>query len=338
MKRKILWTLTICVVGLFLISTPPAFSGSATAETKELETVNFHLNWIWNPTHLFLMPGIYRGFFADEGIKLNILPGSGSVVAVRAVAMGKSEFGLASASVVLIAKGKKETPVKILSCLNQKGMTALWFRKGSGIKSAKDFEGKKIAGNPKSLKTEAVKIYLKLNGVDLSKVEFIGVPKGQDLKYLMLGKADAATFAFTAGKIHLGLQNRADEFDYIYLEDHGVTMMDLSFIVNDKVLQERADLVKRCMRAMMKSWRYANVFPNEAREMILRHVPTMSREYLEAGAEYDHFLHWRKETIGKPLGWISEEVFEKTQDTLSKAGKLKKRMNLKDIYTNDYVY
>ena len=303
-----------------------------------LNLVTLHLNWQWNMMHTVFMPGIYKGFFAEEGIKLNIISGSGSVVAIKALAMGKTDFALASAAELLIARSKTATPVKILACLNQKGMTALWYSKESGIKIAKDFEGKKIACNPKSLKTEAAKIFLKLNGADMSKVEFVGVPKGQDMKYLLMGEADACTFDIGAGTVLLKLQNLSDRYDNIYLEDNGVVLMDLSFMVNENTLRNNPDLVARFMRAIMKSWRYDNAFPELGRKMIRRYIPSLTDESVSANIEVERFLQWRPETVGRPLGWISREVFEKTQNTLIKAGMIGKKFDLTDIFTNDYIY
>jgi len=348
MNRKHGLLSIVCVVVLSLIFFVSAckMEDPATNKTKgqektvKLDEVNFQLNWIWNPMHKVLMPGVDKGFFAEEGIKVNFLPGSGSGVAIKSVAMGQAEFGFASASELLIAQSQKEVPVKILGCLNQKGMTAIFFPKNSGIRSAKDFEGKTIAGNFKSLKTQAAAIYLKLNGVDMSKVKFVGVPKGQDLKYLMMGKVDSCVFAYGAGRALLKLQGESDKFDCIYLEDHGVTLMDICFIVNEDVLKNRLGLARRFMRAAMKSWRYAAAYPEEANEMLHRHVPTISVKYLQIAREDAHFLYWSEETLGRPLGWVSPERLAKTQEILIKAGKVKVkgRMDLEKIYTNDYVY
>lgn len=333
-KRSFIYSLVAILVSVFI-----GFGSAFAEEEKKLEQVTFHYNWQINyGTHAGVVVGIEKGFFAEEGIELVTLPGSGSVVAIKGITMGKADFGLVSASELMIAKSKNEVPIKLLACLNQKGMTALFFRKDSGIKTAKDFEGKSIACNPKSLKTEAAKIYLTLNGVDISKVKFVGAPNGQDLKYVMLGKADACTYSIESGLSVLKAKGEQDNYGYIYLEDNGITMMDLCYVVNEKIYKENPELVKRFMRAMMKSWRYANANRDEAKELYQKHVPISDMADLKSNEDMEGFLQWRTETLGRPLGWISIDVLKKTQDILIKAKKIEKEMDLNEIYTNEFIY
>jgi len=335
--------------------------GIAGAQEAKMDKVVFHLNWIPNSMHKVLMGGVYGthsdflaggpGFFAQEGIELKIIAGRGSGVSIKAIALGGAQFGLASGSVLMIAKSKNEVPVTALANMNRRGMTAIFYRKDSGIKTAQDFAGKTIAGNFKSLKSQAAKIYFATNNVPVSgmgettpaqtgAVKFIGVPPGKDLLALMEGQVDACTFAIGAGITTLKMKGKLGQFDYIFLEDEGITLVDLCVVVNDTVLSKQPDLVDRFMRAMMRSIQYSAVCPRETNIMLNKHWPTISLERLEANAEYERFLWKSEETRDRPLGWISMERILKSQVTLKKADKLKElftEAELKKFFINRYV-
>ena len=76
--------------------------GPAAATDK----VTMRLNWVVGAEFAPIYLARDKGFFADEGIDVDILPGQGSTVTVKLVGNGDADFGEAGADQVLMAYAK----------------------------------------------------------------------------------------------------------------------------------------------------------------------------------------------------------------------------------------
>src|SRR5512135_2651131 len=68
---------------------------NAEAQTK----VNFQLNWKITGDHAPYYVAMDKGWFAEEGIEVNVILGQGSGYTVQALESGKAEIGISDAPV-----------------------------------------------------------------------------------------------------------------------------------------------------------------------------------------------------------------------------------------------
>lgn len=139
------------------------------------------------------------------GINTTVQAVGGSAATVRGLGSGRIEFGLANAFAAVTGyqgsfsfekSGKVDIRLALQGGANHRGFVV---RKGSGIKSVSDLEGKTIIGTRRPLPeleliTNAV---LKVYGVDAGKVKIVGTTNtGQALKNLTVGSVDAALLPY----------------------------------------------------------------------------------------------------------------------------------------------
>ena len=86
------------------------------------------------------------GLVQGSRIDLNLEPGKGSALAVQQVGAGANPIGLADMANALSLRGKGADTVGVFNVYANSPQGLYWL-KSSGIKSVKDFVGKKI-GNP----------------------------------------------------------------------------------------------------------------------------------------------------------------------------------------------
>ena len=84
-----------------------------------LDQVTLRLDWVFGSEHAPIFLAKEKGFFRDEGIDVNILPGEGSTVTVKLVGNRTTEFGYAGADQALMAHGR-DLPVVSTAVILQK--------------------------------------------------------------------------------------------------------------------------------------------------------------------------------------------------------------------------
>lgn len=136
-----------------------------------------------------------------EGVNLTPVPSpKGSVENVETVGTKEREFGLASSNVVVDGATPRE-PFKekqeIMGWFNAHyGVTWSIATESSGIKTFKDFEGKKVAIGAPGSNDEYLgeKVFLPCAGVDVSKVKLERVTMSEAVNLMKDGHLDAFIF------------------------------------------------------------------------------------------------------------------------------------------------
>lgn len=140
----------------------------ACGETDQQKTVTIRLNEV---THsVFYAPqyvAMSEGFFADEGIELELTNGGGADKVMTAVLAGQSDIGLAGpeASIYVWNQGKEDPPV-VFAQLTKRDGSFLVGREDTDHFSWEDLRGKTIIGGRKGGVPEMTLEYaMRQNGI-----------------------------------------------------------------------------------------------------------------------------------------------------------------------------
>ena len=154
-------------------------AGAACAQTK----VDFVLNWVPGGDHAPYYFAKKQGWYAKEGIDLNLEPGRGSALATQKVGAGANPIGLADMGGVLVARGKGADLVAVYNVYANSPQGLYWL-KSSGIRSVKDLAGRKI-GNPAGDGARTMWPALaKSNGIDPKSVTWVNIDANAKLSAL----------------------------------------------------------------------------------------------------------------------------------------------------------
>src|SRR5258707_4337877 len=91
-------------IGAAVLLAVSSLLGSAARAAEQ--KVDFILNWVPGGDHAPYYYAKKLGWYAKEGIDLNLEPGKGSVTAIQKVAAGANPIGLADMANVLTLRGK----------------------------------------------------------------------------------------------------------------------------------------------------------------------------------------------------------------------------------------
>ena len=242
---------------LILGAAAAALLASASAQAQK--TIDFVLNWVPGGDHAPYYYAKKLGWYAKEGIELNIEPGKGSALATQRVGAGATPVGLADMGGVLVAKGKGADTVAVFNVYANSPQGMYWL-KSSGITGVKDFPGKKI-GNPAADGARVMWPALaKANDIDPKSVTWVNIDANAKLASLKAKSIDVTTSFYNIH--HIFQRELGDDMGFLAWRDAGLNPYGNSIIVNAKFLAENKPLVDKFVKVTQRAFAACVKEPN----------------------------------------------------------------------------
>jgi len=128
----------------FLIAAALASVAVPAAAQQKLD---FILNWVPGGDHAPYYYAKKLGWYAKEGIDLNLEPGKGSALATQKVGAGANPIGLADMGGVLVAKGKGADTVGVFNVYANSPQGMYWL-KSSASRASRISRARRSATRP----------------------------------------------------------------------------------------------------------------------------------------------------------------------------------------------
>lgn len=308
------------------------------AAQQAKDKVTFRQCWLPRGDYAPIFVAIDKGFMAQEGIEVvKVLNGDGSANTVKLVGAGQFDFGCADGPTMAVGKSKG-IPVTSLFMRNQNSPMALVSLRGSGIKHPKDLEGKTFGIFPAGSTHVFYQAVTKANNVDRKKIRevTVGVPYEQ---YLVQKRVDAVV-----GYVNAEVQELENKLggegtlEIVPGDKYGYEVYGTVMFTSDKLVKEKADLVRRFSRAYKRAVEYTAKNPEEAIDILMKHNPQANRQVmlkqLRADLKYTFFS---KDTEKNGVGWQTEEGWRRTQDVLLQYGVTTERVPERQLFTNEFL-
>lgn len=298
------------------------------------DKVRLRLDWVFGAEHAPIFLARDKGFFEQEGIDIELMPGEGSSVTVKLVGNRDTEFGYASADQALIASSKGLEVVSLAVVL-QRSPTALIFKKSRGVKNPRtDLYGKTIGVQLKSntgRQWTALKKMLQLDSTKLKEVP----ADGALVPLLASDRIDVGVgFYFNDA---LKLRASGEDVDWILLEDLGMRMYSTALLTNAALIKENPGLVRRMTRAFVRGWTYSVANPGEALKAFIAANPTTDVKYAELKLPEVINLTRSPDVEKSGLGHSTAAGWNELQSQLLDMGLLETRTDVNKVFTNAYL-
>lgn len=243
----------------------PAESGQA-APLKEIDVV---LDWYPNALHAFMYTAIQKGYYAEEGLKVNIRFPSNANDAMSLVAAGRAQVGLYYQQDVIMARANQQVPVRSIGAVVQSPLNIVLNLKSANIHSPTDLIGKTIGHAGTELNEALIRSMMQNVGADYSDVTMIDV--GFDLMSSMTtGNVDATIGCFVNHEVPQ-LIEEGFEVDYFSVDAYGVpTYYEGVFMANDDMIKNDPETLKAFLRASAKGFADMKADPEEALAILLK--------------------------------------------------------------------
>ena len=311
MKKLLPSLIAAVVAALALIALP--------AQAQPQDKVTLMLNWYLYSEHAPFFLGKERGFYADEGIDLEIQEGRGSGVTAQAVAAKSATFGYIDIG-TMIKAAAKGAPLKSTGVLFQLSpMAAMGFTE-KGIKTPKDIIGKIVATSPGDAVSQMWPLFLKINNIAADQVKIVSGDGQTKLNAVMTGQADLLLGAVMDQSVKLQ-DATGKPVTAIRFADSGINQINSGIVANKNLLTDNPDLVKRFMRASTRAAEAAEKSPEAAVDAMLKANPKVGvRETLIIGMKQSVALYHTTETAKQRPFRVSMKNVSDTLDLLVQYG------------------
>ena len=333
-KRCVLWGAGLLLVaGLSACAVaqatpvPTAAPPTAMPPTKAV----LSLDWVPNTNHSGFYVALEQGWYAEEGIELEIQIPSDPAAALKQVAVGNTEFGVSFQEEVTIARSN-DIPVVSLAAIIQHNTSSFASLAETGIQRAKDIEGKRYASYGLPIERPILGQLLACDGGDINKVEFIDV--GFDAFPALVGKRVDVAWIFLAWD---GVQAELMGVKLSNLELYGSCVPDYYtpvVIAGETTLQNKPDLVRRFMAATARGYEHAIAHPEEAAEVLLRASPETKPDLARRSQAW---LSPRYQADAPRWGEQKLEVWREFADFMFSSGLIAKRIDENKAFANDFL-
>jgi NitT/TauT family transport system substrate-binding protein len=257
-------------LGLALAGLLGVASASAADAPATVVTVQAGFIPVTDVAALYL--GDEVGIFRKHGIDLKVNMGTTGAALVPAVMSGEYNFAFSSLVSLLQARDKG-LPVKIIAAgssstaTNGADVTMIHAGPNSGIKSARDLEGKTVSVNALNGLLQLLgSIAVKADGGDPRKVRFIELGFADALAALQSGKINAMVGAEPFGTAAIAAGYPAINSPYITMSSN--SMLTSAYFTFEDQLQKNPELFKNLRAAINESLDYAQKNPDSVRKQL----------------------------------------------------------------------
>src|SRR6267142_6181984 len=234
---------------------------SVSPPATALDSVSLQLKW----KHQFQFAGYYQaleqGFYSDAGLDVTIREGGPDVDVSEAVAGGKADFGVCSASVLRDwAAGRR---LVVLAAIFQRSPAVILVARRADISSVSDLRGRTLMDTPGS---DEIAAMLTREGVNYQSM--LRVPHEGNPRDLLAGRADAMV-AYSTSEPFV-LEQLGAAYRTFAPAAFGIDFYGDNLCTSEAEVKAHPDRVAAFRAASLKGWAYALANREATVDLIIR--------------------------------------------------------------------
>ncbi|MHB8806884.1 MAG: ABC transporter substrate-binding protein [Anaerolineaceae bacterium] len=313
---------------LFLV----ACNSSAKPE-GELTSITLPAGYIPNVQFAPLYVAIEKGFYRDAGLDVSI-DYNMETDNVALLGVGDLDFAIASGEQVLLGQGQ-DLPVVYVLTWYQDYPVGVVSLADAGITEPADLAGKKI-GIPGLYGASYIgfRALLQANNMQESELTLDSIGY-TTVEALVNGQDDAVVIYVSNEPVQLKAQGY--EINTLRVSDY-TNLIGNGLITNQKVIEEKPELVRAMVSATLQGIRYTQEHPAEAFEICKKYVDNLAdltpeeqavqRQVLDASIALYHV---------EKNGASDLQTWQNMQSILLDMGLLSQELDLNQVFSNAYL-
>jgi ABC-type nitrate/sulfonate/bicarbonate transport system substrate-binding protein len=253
------------------------------AARTDITSMRVVLDWTPNTNHTGLYAADILGYYADEGLAVEILspPADGALALVGA---GRAEFGVDfQESLGEAVSSDTPLPVKAVAAIISHNTSGIVSLASAGIRTAKDLEGKRFATWDEEKYRRILQTLMDPYGGDSGLVRYVPGDV-TDVASALATTIDAVCVYEAWDVVKLRLDGVAIDYIDIGKSDRRLDHYTPIIAANEEFLRTSPETARKFMRATALGYRYAIEHPVEAAALLVKAVPELDPALVEASA------------------------------------------------------
>ncbi len=291
------------------------------------------LDWFPNTNHTGLYVALDKGWYAEEGIAVEIVePAEGSTL-IQVVAAGQADFAISYQEEVSNARAQN-IPIVSVAAVIQHNTSGFASPQDRGITRPKDFEGRKYGSWGSPTERAVLDVLMSCDGGDVSEVEFIDIGWAD---YFTVVQRDVDFAWIYYGWTGIEAELRGMPLNIVMLSDWTQCVPDYYtpvIITSEQNISEEPDLVRRFMGATAKGYEYAIENPAEAADILLKYAPESNPDLMRRSQEW---LSPHYQADAARWGEQKLEIWQGYADWIADRGLLPRYIEAEEAFTNEFL-
>lgn len=294
------------------------------AENTQLK---LQLAWLPDNGAAGEITALEKGFFAEKGLDVVILPGGPGANTIQETLSGVADIAITYAPSLMYA-ADKSLPVKTFAAAFQLAPLSFFSLGEAGIESVSDWKGRKVAAAQGA--AAQVKALLHHAGLSWEDIEF----QAGQVPALLLGQADIVA-AWPTNLTELApLFEREGGYNMQRIFDNGLEFQSNYYIATTQTLADDPEMLAAFLEAVDLGWSYAADHPEEAISYVFKHNQALNQDdevaalkvALEGGFIYN------EDTATHGFGNIDAERWQRTLDLYAEIGEITPELTANDVF------
>lgn len=261
--------------GALAVPTVLARTARAAAAQEEPTRVTVALDWYPNANHAGLFLALERGWFADEGLAVELYTPSDPTTVLQTVGAGRDTFGISYQTDVLLARAQK-VPVVSVAAIAQQPLMGIMTLAEAGLERPGDLAGKTVAYPGIPSQEAFLATMLEYDGLGMADIDLVNV--GFDLLPALVSKrADASMGAFWTHETIVA-ERAGYPVAMMRVEEFGVPpYYELVLVSGEQTLERDPETVRAFLRAAVRGYEAAATEPEAALDALAAASPDIDR-------------------------------------------------------------
>ncbi len=321
--------LSLAVCSLALL-----FAGCAKKETASLPTaggltkVKFQTDWFPQPEHGGYYQALAKGYYAAEGLDVEILPGGPNAQVMATVATGRAQLGMTNGDDVIVAIGRG-VPLKMVAAEMQRDAQGILFHEENPVRELRDLNGKTVMAGAGSV---WIQLMQQKYGIKFNLLPLVG-----DLARFM-NDAKCLQQCFVMNAPFFARQ-RGGRVRALLIAHPGYEPYRVVF-TSDKFAQEHPEIVAKFVRATLRGWTdYLTGDPAPGNALLKKVRSDLPDDFFAYSikAMNDYQLVLGDPKRGEKMGQLTRARLETQLKLLKELGVMDRELRVDDVATFDFL-
>lgn len=328
---RLVWTgLALLAAGAALVGCRRQESATAPAgaPASGLAKVRLQTDWYPQPEHGGYYQALAKGFYRDEGLDVEILPGGPNAQVMTSVATRRVEFGMTNGDDMMVAVSRG-LPLKMVAAEMQRDAQGILFHESNPIRELRDLDGTTIMAGAGSVWIQLVQ---ERYGIKFKLLPLVG-----DLARFM-NDPSFVQQCFVTNEPFFARQ-RGAKVGALLIAHPGYEPYRV-VLTSDEFLREHPETVRKFVRATLRGWiDYLTVDPSPANSLIKQRRPELPDEFFAYSikALKDYQLVLGDPTRGEKMGQLTRERIETQLKLLRELKVMDRPLRVEDVAALDFL-
>lgn len=303
-------------------------SSAPAPDAGRLTQVRLQTDWYPQPEHGGYYQALAKGFYRDEGLDVEILPGGPNAQVMTGVATGRVEFGMTNGDDVIVAISRG-LPLKIVAAEMQRDAQGILYHETNPIHDLRDLNGKTLMAGAGSVWLQLVQ---ERYGIKFNLLPLVG-----DLARFMNDQKFLQQ-CFVTNEPYFA-RKRGAKVGALLVAHPGYEPYRV-VLASDKLIKTQPELVRKFVRATLRGWTdYLTGDPEPANALIKRQRPDLPGDFFAYSiqAMKDYQLVLGDPARGEKMGQLTRPRLETQLRLLHELKVMDRALQVDDVATLEFL-